>query len=298
MHCRNAQPPSSARIREVFNLGPCPIPTGEERHATPLQCSAKYLRRAALVLIAVALLDIAAGAASGPIPPCDGRPQPSYAAPGESEHFGIWTGSDLGGGWSPPHCTGWTGFDFRIIVALAARFRDPVTTDQLLARFGAISSLVGVRYWSATERTWRELITSATAVEGSAGKQPRADFSISEMRSGKDLYFGQTDNRSAGIVVYRMRILEAAPDRVAVSVENVTSIRLLLVTLFPPNGVQSVHILERQPDGGWGYYTLMRTRANSSFLTGSFASSYVNRAVAFYRHIAGIPEDAEPAAAR
>src|ERR1051326_5383847 len=90
-----------------------------------------------------------------------------------------------------------------------------------------------------------------------------------------------------------MRILEAAPDRVAVSVENVTSIRLLLVTLFPPNGVQSVHILERQPDGGWGYYTLMRTRASSSFLTGSFASSYVNRAIAFYRHIAGIPEDAE-----
>jgi len=83
-----------------------------------------------------------------------------------------------------------------------------------------------------------------------------------------------------------------------VSVENVTSIRLLLVTLFPPNGVQSVHILERQPDGGWGYYTLMRTRANSSFLTGSFSSSYVNRAVAFYRHIAGIPEDAEPAGAR
>ena len=183
-------------------------------------------------------------------------------------------------------------------MALAARFRDPLTPDQLLGRFGSISNLIGLRYWSATERTWRELITSATAVEGAAGKQPRADFSISEMRSGKDLYFGQTDNRSAGIVVYRMRVLEAAPDRVAVSVENVTSIRLLPVTLFPPNGVQSVHILERQPDGGWGYYTLMRTRANSSFLTGSFASSYVNRSVAFYRHIAGIPGDAEPAAAR
>src|SRR5689334_20533369 len=145
MHCQNAQPPSSTRIREVFNLGPRPIPTGEERHATPPWCSAKCLRRAAFALIAVALLEMAAGAAPGPIPPCDDRPQPSYPAPGESEHFGIWTGSELGGGWSPPHCTGWTGSDFRIIVALAGRFRDRVTADQLLARFGAISSLVGVR---------------------------------------------------------------------------------------------------------------------------------------------------------
>jgi len=299
MHCQNAKPPSPTGIREMFNLGPRAILIGEERRATASwYFLAEYLRRGALALIAAVLFNMVADAASGPTPPCDGPPQPSYPAPGEAERTSIWTASDLGGSWSPPRCTGWTGSDFRLIVALAGRFRDPVTSDQLLARFGSISSLVGLRYWSATERTWRELITSATAVEGPAGKQPRADISISEMLSGKDLYFRQTDNRSAGIVVYRMRVLEAAPDRVAVSVENVTGIRLLLVTLFPPNGVQTVHILERQPDGSWGYYTLMRTRANSSFLTGTFASSYVNRAIAFYRHIAGIPGNAEPAAAR
>src|SRR6266704_6517998 len=135
---QNAEPPAPTGIREMFNLGPRLIPTGEEHRATSTWCSAKYLRRAALTLIAAALLDMAAGAAPGPTPPCDGPPQPSYPAPGEAEHSGIWTGSDLGSSWSPPSCTGWTGSDFRIIVALAGRFRDPVTPDQLLARFGAI----------------------------------------------------------------------------------------------------------------------------------------------------------------
>jgi hypothetical protein len=77
----------------------------------------------------------------------------------------------------------------------------------------------------------------------------------------------------------------------------VTSIRLTLITLFPPGSAQMVHILERQLDGGWGYYNLSRTRASSSFLSAGFESSYVNRA-ALYRHIAGIPGDREPAAAR
>jgi hypothetical protein len=155
-----------------------------------------------------------------------------------------------------------------------------------------------LRYWSATEHQWRELITAASAVDGPAGKQRRADFSAAELRSERDLYYSQTDNRSAGQVVYRMRALEARLDRIVIAVENVTSIRLLLFTLFPPGSVQSLHFLERQPDGGWGYYSLTRTRANSSFLTGGFASSYVNRAAAFYRHIAGLPAEDMPAAAR
>ena len=95
-----------------------------------------------------------------------------------------------------------------------------------------------------------------------------------------------------------MTVLEATPDRVVVSMENVSAIRLLLITLFPPGSVQTVHFLERQPDGSWGYYSLMRTRASSSLLTGGFLSSYVNRAAAFYRYIAQIPGDAAPAAAR
>lgn len=294
----NMQSTDFSRIRKMFILGRPPTPLGEEeRPASAVHRAGKRRRWRALALLSLAFLKTAA-AAEVPSPPCGGPPQPSYAAPGEPEHSGTWTRSDLGDSWAPPSCTGWTGTDFRIIAALAAGFRDPASADQLLARFGAISSQIGLRYWSATEHRWRELITAGSAVEGPAGKQPRADFSAAELRSGQDLYYSQSDNRSAGQVVYRMRALEVRPDRIVIAVENVTSIRLLLFTLFPPGSIQSLHFLERQPDGGWGYYSLMRTRADSSILTGGFASSYVNRAVAFYRHIAGILPDAVPAAAR
>ncbi len=251
----------------------------------------------ALALILVLPLRTGA-AAQGPSPPCGGAPWPPYPSAGEPERSGIWTRSDLGDNWAPPRCTGWTGTDFRLIVAVAARFSERMSMDQALARFGQVSRLAGLRYWSATERRWRELVTSATAVQGPADRRPRADFSPQELRTGSSVYFSQTDNRSSGDVVYRMTVLEARPDRVVVRLENVTSIRLLLITLFPPESVQTVDFLERQPDGSWGYYSLLRTRASSSFLTGGFTSSYVNRAVAFYRHVAGIPEDAEPATAR
>ena len=282
----------------MFILGRRPTPLGEDgRSKSAAKRGGTRWRWRVLALIFPLLLQTAA-AAEAPSPPCGGPPQPPYAAPGEPEHSGTWTRSDLGDGWVPPACTSWTGTDFRTVAALAARFRDPASVDQLLARFGAISRQIGLRYWSATEHRWRELITAASAVDGPAGKQPRADFSAAELRSGRDLYYSQSDNRSAGQVVYRMRAVEVRPDRIVIAVENVTSIRLLLLTLFPPGSIQSLHFLERQPNGGWGYYSLMRTRADSSFLTGGYASSYVNRAAAFYRHIAGLPAEDVPAAAR
>lgn len=277
----------------MSNLGPPVLPAPTIHPVAP---------RCLLGLIALALIFVVSMqtglAAQGPRPPCGAAPQPPYPGRGELEQTSIWTRAELGDSWTPPPCTGWTGSDFRLIVALAGRIDGGLTADEVLVRFGSISSLVGLRYWSATEHRWSALITSATAVQGPAGTRPRADFSSQELRGGNAVYFLQGDNRSSGSVLYRMTVLEAGPDRLVVAMENVTAIRLLLMTLFPPEAAQTVDFLERQRDGSWGYYSLMRTRADSSFLTGGFTSSYVNRAAAFYRHIAGIPQDAVPAAAR
>jgi hypothetical protein len=127
--------------------------------------------------------------------------------------------------------------------------------------------------------------TRSGLVGDGATQEPRADFSPAEVRSGKDLYFAQSGNRSAGSVVYRRRAMDAGQSRIAIAVENVASVRLMSITLFPPGSVQTVHILERQSDGGWGYYNLTRTRASSSLLSGGFAPSRVNRAVTFYRSL-------------
>src|SRR5215470_19363326 len=140
----------------MFILGRRLTPLGEDGRSKSAaeRVGTRWRWRAlALALIFPLLLQTAA-ADEAPSPPCGGPPQPPYAAPGEPEHSGTWTRSDLGDGWAPPACTGWTGTDFRIVAALAGRFRDPASVDQLLARFGAISSQIGLRYWSATEHRW------------------------------------------------------------------------------------------------------------------------------------------------
>jgi hypothetical protein len=45
------------------------------------------------------------GAESGPQPPCDAEPVPSYAAPDASPTVKVWSASDLGE-WKPSACTG------------------------------------------------------------------------------------------------------------------------------------------------------------------------------------------------
>jgi hypothetical protein len=62
--------------------------------------------------------------------------------------------------------------------------------------------------------------------------------------------------------------------------------------------MQSIYFLDRESDGVWRYYGMVRTGKNASRLTAGNASSAINRAVAFYRHFVGIPTAQEPPAAR
>jgi hypothetical protein len=55
--------------------------------------------------------------------------------------------------------------------------------------------------------------------------------------------------------------------------------------------------VEQRGPGLWGYYSLSRTGKNASRLVGGHDGSYVNRAVAFYRHFIGVPGDRDPPAA-
>ena len=53
--------------------------------------------------------------------------------------------------------------------------------------------------------------------------------------------------------------------------------------------------LQSEKDG-WGYYSLSGAREGAALL-GSHGSSYLNRAMAIYRHLAGLPGDQGPPAA-
>jgi hypothetical protein len=247
-----------------------------------------------VVLFVLILSPIVAGSEDLPRPPCGTRPEPAYSDPGTTPNLRVWTEDHTKSGWLPPDCTGWTKPGFRILVALAASFRFAGTSDGLLSRFGAISSAKGIRYWSASDQSWRVLITDAAALAGPDVKRRRPDFTVAEMTPRKALYFLQDDNRSSGSVLYRLQVLEKGPSRLVIEVENASPLRAFMMTLFPPGDLQFLYILEARAPGIWGLYSLTRTGLGSSSLSAGHEASYASRAVAFYRHITGVPTDQNP----
>ncbi len=259
-------------------------------------------RQGAILGLAVALAAgfggaVARGADIGPQPPCGAAPLPAYPNIGDAPVVKTWDRSDLGRDWTPPACTGWTAPGFSTLVVAAARFRYASGVAGLLRHIGAISELTGMRYWSTTHKRWQTLIVDAYALSEASGDRRRKDFSTDDMAEGQSLYFEQADNVS-GRAVFRMRVLTASPDRLVIETENISTMRFLLLPVFPPGEMQSIYFLEREPDDVWRYYGITRTGRNASRLTVGHEASSINRAVAYYRYLAGIPMDQEPPAAR
>jgi len=182
------------------------------------------------------------------------------------------------------------------MVTIGARFHYSGGVQGLLQRLGAVSEFTGVRYWSTTRKQWRTLIVEAYALSAPQADQRRNDFAPGEMKEGTVLYFEQTDNLS-GKGVYRMYIAKASEDRLVVEVENVTTLRYLLVPVLHPGEIQSIYFLDRESDNVWRYYAVVRTGKEANHFIEKNESSAVNRAAALYRHFVGLPTDQEPPAA-
>jgi len=237
--------------------------------------------------------------AAMPQPPCAGAAAPAYPAPEAAPAIAIWHAADLEQGkWQPPGCTGWPSSSrSKLVIALNASLRFDGDIGGLLARVGMISALPKVQYWSTTDKMWRPLAYDASALTGPDAKTRRSDFSPSELIKDADLYYWDNDSRS-GEATYRLRIYESTPDRAVIASENVTPIRRFLLTLFQPGALQSVIFIQRVSPGIFGVYILSRTGEGTSAFADGHAESYVNRAVAVYRQLAGIKTDQEPPAAR
>jgi len=233
-----------------------------------------------------------AAADEGPQPPCSGlAPVPAYAAPGASPSIRVWTSTDLDAPWTPPACTGWAAKSDGVLVAVAGEFPFRGSANDLLKRFGSISALTGLRYWSVTEGGWRTLITRATALEGPDAARPRPDFTVAEMRSGADLYLAEADNRASGEIVYRMRLRSFEPDSFVVALENVSPVKRFYLTLFEPGALQAVHFLERKGTQAWAYYGLAWAGGSLPSRLAVPEASYINRALALYRYFTGAPAE-------
>ena len=232
----------------------------------------------------------------GPEPPCGNEPIPPYPRLDDSATVRSWSESDFSHDWKPPACTGWAAVGFTTLVTTAARFHDVVEAEGLLRRIGAISELAGIRYWSITHKRWQTLVVDAYALTASRSGQRREDFTPNEIKEGSVLYFEQVDNLS-GKAVYRMHIAKASADRIVIDVENVSTVRYLFIPIFHPGETQSICFLDRETDSAWRFYSIVRTGKSANRLIVGNESSAANRAVAFYRHLVGVPTDQEPPAA-
>jgi hypothetical protein len=227
-----------------------------------------------------------------PQTPCGTAPNPPYAQADAQPNVRVWNGGDQRVRINA-HCNA-SAEDFKVVIGLAGALHFEGTADQLLARIGAVSQMQGIRYWSVTDKQWRVLVTRSGAVRSASAEEPRTDFSAAEMKQGRDLFFAQRDSRSTGQVVYRMRVLEFTPDRLAVESENVSPIKTFVFTWFRPGELRTVHFLTRLSAGVWNYYALTAVDAKQS---DSHMSSLINRAAALYRYVVGQPTDQEPALA-
>ena len=229
-----------------------------------------------------------------PQPPCGSEVSPAYPEVDQPPVVKVWENDP---DWRPPQCIGWDEPGFSTLVVTVARFHYAAGREGLLRRIGAISELKGLRYWSTTHQQWRTLIVDAFAVSGPGGGQRRSDFSPEELAEGRRVDFEQEDSLS-GKGIYEMRMKSVSPDRLVFDTRNVSTMRFLMVPIFHPGEVQAIYFLEREGKDVWRYYNIARIGKNASSLTMGHAASSINRAVAFYRHLAGIPADKEPPAAR
>ncbi len=252
---------------------------------------------AVLLLVTMALasrLGASAFADTGPLPapPCatDGAEVvPPFADPPTAR---IWHRPDLAG-WKPPACFAWPPLSVNLVTAVSGQIKSEGGADELLGRFAAVSGWKGLSYWSASDRRWEIFITNSAALADPSPEKRRPDFTPAELKSGADFYFLRSDASTSDPVIYRMRVAEAAPDRLVVTIGNVSAVRRLIFTLFEAGDIQSTYFLDKIGPGLWGYYALT-VMHEGPMVIGNHDDAVLTRTLSIYRHVAGIPTDQEP----
>ncbi len=229
--------------------------------------------------------------ATAPKPPCAQQANahiPAYGEPGAPPTVAIWHDLNL----TPvTGCPEALRGPMKLVVVLTGTLPKALSADDIAARIGAISRTKGLEYWSVTDAGWRTLLSEAFALRAPDTETIRDDFTAREVLGGLPLHFAQNDTRSTGLNVYRLTAQADGPDRLTVRIVNVSQIRFTLVPLFGARDLLSVHFFNRLENGAWGYYGLSAVRSGS---VAGHDKSYVNRAAAYYRFLAGQPGNAAP----
>ena len=192
-----------------------------------------------------------------------------------------------------PDCSGLRARDFELLVRVTASYLAPGDLETQLSHFGAVSKLRGASYWSYSDRKRLVLFHEAYAVDQPGSLKPRADFSAAELRSGNELYFVHSDNRSATLSPYSLRLVQSSADTFQVQIENVTDLRYLGMTLVAHHEMQWAVVIERLGAGRWGYRSLLGMRHLHLGRAEQHRLSNLARSVAMFDLLAGRQTDIE-----
>ena len=249
-----------------------------------------------MAALAAACLAVPAYGAA-PTPPCAGEAVPTRAASGALPAVEVWHAPSLPAGWQPASCSGLAARSDAVFIAVSGEIRQAGDAWPILGRLGALSHQVGMRYWSIDRGGWSPLLVDAAALSANDPAARRPDFKPEEMAQGARLHMLYRDDSQAGPVVYQAEMRAADADGFVVVLRNSTAMRLMGLSIADPGDISSMLSVQRLGPDRFAYYAL--TAVALAPLAAAMVSdaSYVNRAVASFRYLAGIPPDAEPPAA-
>lgn len=180
-----------------------------------------------------------------------------------------------------------------MLVETAGRFRHAGDAEALLVRFGALSAMKQITYWSVTRQAWKPLFDLLEPLDNETRKA-RPDFTLQELADDKILYVREQESHLPGTAVFEMRVTIASSDRFQIALENIEPIRWFGITVIEPRGSQFYYAVEREGGEIWRYYNLARVIGGGPTLAIVPDASYINRAAAMFRYVAGYPTDIEP----
>ena len=245
-----------------------------------------------LTLWAAASWPVREAVAASPSSLCGSAPLPAYPAPDKPALVQSWLQDGHQDG-PAPDCRGLRDHDFELLVRLTGSYTAQGDLDAQLARMGAVSLLKGATYWSYSDRKRLVLFQEAFAVDAAGSLRPRADFSAAELRSGAELHFVHSDNRSSKLSPYSLRLAQSTPETLQVLIENTADLRYMGLTLVASREMQWSVSIERLGPSRWGYRSLLGMRHLHLGRAEQHRLSNLARCVALFDLLTGRQTDIE-----
>lgn len=249
-----------------------------------------------LATVLILCAGVPAAAQEEPYPPCDGEPEPFHASLGEPPNLMVVT--QEGFVWDAPHCTGWGKGKYALLLAVSARFEHRGGVTALIGKLAAASQLAKVRYWSISRQAWRPLFGAAHALSQANPEARRTDFPPDRLVPGPVHHVWLEESGPVGGAVFRIRVLDRSRHRLVVDIRNEHAVNPPLHPRIAAGAYRHLFFFDRERPGVWRYYGLSGLRGAGGSAITWIRSSYLNRTVALFRYLTGMPMEQEPPAAR